>query len=170
MLPPVTPSMAQARSERLAKKAAGEILPPAAVTERPPNNPINDVESKGWPKISAPQGGEDARQRKLRIGCGQCASSARAGISALKTAAPSSAAKVCGRGVCLQYCPKKAINLGGISVRRARYHNPNVSAKELSGEGHPYRLISLCVFTKCPPVRRAFFAFYLLVRRAFRML
>ena len=36
-----------------------------------------------------------------------------------------------GTGNCLQYCPKKAIDLGGISVRRARYHNPNVSVKEL---------------------------------------
>ena len=32
---------------------------------------------------------------------------------------------------CLQYCPKQAINMGGATVKRERYHNPNVSAADL---------------------------------------
>ncbi len=33
---------------------------------------------------------------------------------------------------CLQHCPKQAIRMGGVTVRRERYHNPNVMANELA--------------------------------------
>ena len=32
---------------------------------------------------------------------------------------------------CLQYCPTGAISLGGITEKRARYHNARVSAADL---------------------------------------
>ena len=32
---------------------------------------------------------------------------------------------------CVEYCPQEAINVGKITVKRARYHNANVSAGEL---------------------------------------
>ena len=32
---------------------------------------------------------------------------------------------------CLQYCPKEAIHMGGVTLRRERYHNPKVPASEL---------------------------------------
>ena len=33
---------------------------------------------------------------------------------------------------CLQFCPRQAINMGGATVTRERWHNPNISAKELT--------------------------------------
>lgn len=131
MLPPVTPSMAQARAERLAKKAAGEILSARRSDRRPPNNPINDVESKGWPKISALKAAK-MRINESCIGCGQCASLCPRGNIRVENGRAVIGGNCMQCLSCLQYCPKKAIDLGGISVRRARYHNPNVSAKELS--------------------------------------
>ncbi len=131
MLPPLTPDKAQERSEKLARRIAGEIMSARHRDRRPPNNPVNAVESKGWPKIS------ELKAAKMRvndscIGCGQCAMLCPKGNIRLEN----------GRAVignnciqclsCLQYCPKKAIDLGGVSVRRERWHNPNVTAKELS--------------------------------------
>ena len=123
--------MAQARAERLAKKAAGEILSARRSDRRPPNNPINDVESKGWPKISALKAAK-MRVNESCIGCGQCASLCPRGNIRVENGRAVIGGNCMQCLSCLQYCPKKAIDLGGISVRRARYHNPNVSAKELS--------------------------------------
>ena len=33
---------------------------------------------------------------------------------------------------CLQYCPQQAISIGRITDRREHYHNPNVTAAELT--------------------------------------
>ena len=33
---------------------------------------------------------------------------------------------------CVQYCPKQAINVGRITVKRDRYQNPNVTQSELT--------------------------------------
>ena len=130
MLPPVTPSMAQARAERLAKKAAGEILSARRSDRRPPNNPINDVESKGWPKISALKAAK-MRVNESCIGCGQCASLCPRGNISIVNGRASIGTNCIGCLSCLQYCPKQAINMGGATVKRERYHNPNVSAADL---------------------------------------
>ena len=33
---------------------------------------------------------------------------------------------------CVQYCPEEAINIGSITKRRARYHNANIKASDLT--------------------------------------
>ena len=33
---------------------------------------------------------------------------------------------------CLQFCPRRAINIGAASETRERWHNPNVTADELN--------------------------------------
>ena len=33
---------------------------------------------------------------------------------------------------CLQFCPREAINMGGPTEKRERWHNPNVGALELN--------------------------------------
>ena len=131
MLPPISPAKAQARAERLAKEVAGEILSARRKDKLPPNNPINAVESKGWPKIS------DLKAAKMHssdscIGCGQCAELCPKGNIRIENGRAVFGGSCIQCLSCLQYCPRQAIDLGGASVRRERYHNPNVTAKDLT--------------------------------------
>lgn len=131
MLPPVTPEKAQARAERLAKRAAGEILSARRSDRRPPNNPLNVAESNAWPKIAGLKAAK-MRANDACIGCGQCASLCPRGNIRIKNGRAIIGADCIQCLSCLQYCPREAIDLGGISVKRERYHNPNVTAAELS--------------------------------------
>lgn len=113
MLPPLDAEKAQARSEKLAAKIADDILYVKHLSGRPLSNPVNALEAKAWPMLS----GKKAAKMTVTdscVGCGQCA-------------------RLCPIGClsCLQYCPKQAINMGGATVKRERYHNPNVSAADL---------------------------------------
>lgn len=130
MMPVVTPEMAQKRSEKLAKKIAYDILDGKHKEKRPPNPAVNRFEAKAWPALTA------INTRKMRvtsdcIGCGQCVRLCPKGNIKLVNGR----AQIGGNCIqclsCLQYCPQNAINLGGASVKRQRYHNPNVSAEDL---------------------------------------
>ena len=65
-------------------QAAGEILSARRSDRRPPNNPINDVESKGWPKISALKAAK-MRVNESCIGCGLCEKRCPIGAIVMKT-------------------------------------------------------------------------------------
>lgn len=131
MLPPVPMDAAQRRSERKAKAVAAEVLSARRRDKRPPNNPLNALECKAWPTMSKLKG-KKMRVSEACIGCGQCVTLCPKGNIRLEN----------GRAVigkdciqclsCLQYCPQQAIDLGGLSKNRERYHNVKISAKELS--------------------------------------
>lgn len=130
MLPLLPAPLAQKRAEKLAANVAEEILSARRSDKRPPNNPVNRVESQMWPKI-ADKKGAAMRAGDACVGCGQCVELCPRGNIRLENGKAVIGNNCVQCLSCLQYCPKEAINLGGVSVNRARYHNANVSAKDL---------------------------------------
>lgn len=130
MLPPMNAESAQARSEKLAKKIGNDILYVKHLNGRPLSNPVNAIEAKGWPALS----GKKAKKMTVRdacVGCGQCVKLCPRGNIELVNGKASIGTNCIGCLSCLQYCPKQAIDLGGATVKRERYHNVNVTADDL---------------------------------------
>lgn len=130
MLPMLDASRAQARSEKLAAKIADDVLYVKHLSGRPLSNPVNALEAKAWPMLS----GKKAAKMTVTdscVGCGQCARLCPRGNISIMDGRASIGTNCIGCLSCLQYCPKQAINMGGATVRRERYHNPNVSAADL---------------------------------------
>ena len=130
MLPMLDASRAQARSEKLAAKIADDVLYVKHLSGRPLSNPVNALEAKAWPMLS----GKKAAKMTVTdscVGCGQCARLCPRGNISIVNGRASIGTNCIGCLSCLQYCPKQAINMGGATVKRERYHNPNVSAADL---------------------------------------
>lgn len=130
MLPMLDASRAQARSEKLAAKIADDVLYVKHLSGRPLSNPVNALEAKAWPMLS----GKKAAKMTVTdscVGCGQCARLCPRGNISIVDGRASIGTNCIGCLSCLQYCPKQAINMGGATVKRERYHNPNVSAADL---------------------------------------
>ena len=130
MLPMLDASRAQERSEKLAAKIADDVLYVKHLSGRPLSNPVNALEAKAWPMLS----GKKAAKMTVTdscVGCGQCARLCPRGNISIVNGRASIGTNCIGCLSCLQYCPKQAINMGGATVRRERYHNPNVSAADL---------------------------------------
>ena len=97
----------------------------------PLSNPVNAFEAGLWPKLS----GKKAARMKASdacVGCGQCVKLCPKGNIRLENGKASFGGSCIGCLSCLQYCPRQAINMGGLTVNRERYHNPHVSAGELT--------------------------------------
>ena len=130
MLPMLDASRAQERSEKLAAKIADDVLYVKHLSGHPLSNPVNALEAKAWPMLS----GKKAAKMTVTdgcVGCGQCARLCPRGNISIVNGRASIGANCIGCLSCLQYCPKQAINMGGATVKRERYHNPNVSAADL---------------------------------------
>lgn len=130
MLPMLDASRAQARSEKLAAKIADDVLYVKHLSGRPLSNPVNALEAKAWPMLS----GKKAAKMTVTdscVGCGQCARLCPRGNISIVDGRASIGTNCIGCLSCLQYCPKQAINMGGATVKRERYHNPKVSAADL---------------------------------------
>lgn len=131
MLPPVTPAMAQRRADKKAKQIAQAVLSGAVSPKAPPKKPLNQLESSVWPKIVAGKAQKFAVSDAC-VGCGQCARLCPRGNIRIE----GGRAVIGGNCIqclsCLQYCLQQAISIGRITDRREHYHNPNVTAAELT--------------------------------------
>ena len=131
MLPPVTPAMAQRRADKKAKQIAQDVLAWAVSPKAPPKKPVNQLESSVWPKIVAGKAQKFAVSDAC-VACGQCARLCPRGNIRIE----GGRAVIGGNCIqclsCLQYCPQQAISIGRITDRREHYHNPNVTAAELT--------------------------------------
>lgn len=130
MMPVMDAKQAQSRSEFLSAKIAGDIL--SGVTNRrqlAKYSPFS-LEHAAWPAISRKKG-LSLKANDSCIMCGQCAK-----------ICPTNNIKYTGRAVvfgdkciqclsCLQYCPEEAINIGKVTEKRERYHNPNITVEDL---------------------------------------
>ena len=130
MLPPVTPAMAQKRSERMAKKLVKSILAGEKSKKSPPKMGLNQLESKVWPKLAAGKAKKFAVTDAC-IGCHQCEKLCPKSNIRFVDGKPTFGTDCIQCLSCLQYCPKEAITLTEKSVKREHYHNPNVTAQEL---------------------------------------
>ena len=131
MLPPLSAEEAQTRSERLAFLFAGKVQRKERREGKPGAPAFNKVEAKAWPLLC----GKKAAKLQVNdncIGCGQCVRLCPRGNIQLVDGKPSFGKDCIGCLGCLQYCPKAAIHMGGPTVKRERWHNPHVSAAELT--------------------------------------
>jgi len=131
MLPVMTGKKAQKRSEKLARQIGEDVLNKVRSPKRPSAPVLNRIESAAWPKLA------EIKAQKLTVsgkcsGCGQCERLCPKGNIRLSGGRPVFGDKCIQCLSCLQYCPTQAIHMGGVTVGRERYHNPNINAAELN--------------------------------------
>ena len=130
MLPPMDAAKAQRRAEKLTAKVAEDIYYVKRKDRAPLSNPVNAIEAGMWPKLSGKKA-EKMKASDACVGCGQCTRLCPKGNIQLKDGKASFGGNCIGCLSCLQFCPTEAISLGGITEKRARYHNAKVSAADL---------------------------------------
>lgn len=131
MVPPMTPKMAQRRSERKAGEIAVAVKLEKVSRKAPPRRIFNAAEYKIWPFIAR----RNAKKFKVHdtcVGCGLCESLCPDDNIRLRNGRPVWGNNCSQCVSCLQYCPKKAISMGKITDRRRSYHNPHIRAEELN--------------------------------------
>ena len=123
--------------DKTLRKAAGKAEKIAAdlrekkTSRKPGKAALNRVESSVWPKLSKKKA-DALRADPGCVGCGQCARICPQGNIQMLGGRPQFGLDCIGCLGCLQYCPKQAISMGGVTVKRKRYHHPDVSADDLS--------------------------------------
>lgn len=130
MLPPLSVEDAEKRSTELAAKIAEDVLAGKTSEKAVPNNPLNAVENKAWAMLAGKKA--DAFEVSDEcIGCGQCVKLCPKGNIHMYGGKAFLGSNCIQCLSCLQYCPQEAINIGGITKKRERYRNPNISVSEL---------------------------------------
>lgn len=119
------------RSEKTARLIAAEVIAGIKTKKKPPENPVNAAENKAWPKIASRKA-KAFQVTDTCIGCGQCERVCPRSNIHMVNGHPEFGINCIQCLGCLQYCPKQAIHMGGVTVKRERYHNPNVKVNELT--------------------------------------
>lgn len=83
---------------------------------------FNKTSSKGYKKF---------RINSSCVGCGVCTTVCPNGNITLKDGKPQWGESCISCMGCINWCPRKAIEYGNRTQKRGRYHNPNISIKEL---------------------------------------
>ena len=130
MMPMLNVEKAQERSERLAALIGAQVLAGEKNRKAPKANAFNKAEASAWPVLSKKKA-EKLRSTDACIACGQCVRLCPKGNIRIESGRAVFGTDCIGCLACLQYCPQEAIHMGGVTVRRERYHNPKVSAAEL---------------------------------------
>ncbi len=118
-------------ADRLAKEIAANVRVKLHKDRKPPKNGIFALESKGIAdinkKINAAMNVSAAC-----IGCDICAKLCPKGNIKVENGKAVIGTNCIGCMACVEYCPKEAINVGRITVKRARYHNANITPADLT--------------------------------------
>lgn len=131
MVPPLSQEKAQKRSEDMAARIAGDILAGKKCEGKPAAPAFNKLEASLWPDLSKKKAAK-LTAGDACVGCGQCAKLCPRGNIRLENGRPVFGGDCVQCLSCLQFCPKQAIHMGGATRKRQRYHNPHVTAGELT--------------------------------------
>ena len=131
MMPPLSASAAQQRSEREAKRIAAQVKAMTRSETRPKAHGIFSLEHKPWPMITRKKAGQFAVS-SMCIGCGTCVKLCPRGNIKLVDGRAQIGTDCIQCLGCLQYCPQEAISLGKVTQKREHYHNVNITADDLS--------------------------------------
>lgn len=129
-VPPTTLKGAQKRSDKAAAKIAADVRAGVICEKKPPKRILNAAESAGFANINRLISGKMSVNDSC-VGCGQCAKLCPKGNIEIKDGKAVIGTDCIGCMACIEYCPNEAINVGSITVKRARFHNANVSAQDL---------------------------------------
>ena len=131
MMPKMGAEKAQARAERLAAVIGAEVRGGVKRTKAPKALAFNRLEAAAWPTLSKKKA-EKLQASDACIACGQCAGLCPKGNIRIENGRAVFGTDCIGCLSCLQYCPKEAIHMGGVTVRRERYHNSRIPAAQLT--------------------------------------
>ena len=101
--------------------------------KKPPKRIICAGESAALAKTNAIRAGSFAAGDSC-VSCVSCATVCPKNNIRLVDGKPVFGKNCIGCLSCVQYCPQGAINVGKITEKRERYHNPNISMEELNSE------------------------------------
>ena len=133
MVPKMGAEKAQQRSEDFAAKFAAEIKAKTKSTKKLSKATVNAIEHSQWAAIARKKG-QSLKANDNCVLCGQCAKICPVGNIRYAGKAVVFGDKCISCCGCLQYCPQNAISMGKITEKREHYHNPNISADELTKE------------------------------------
>ena len=129
-MPPTTLEGAQKRSDKKAKEIAAKVKVKYDICGHPPKNAVFALESAGFGDINKLINSKMTVNEKC-VACGQCAKLCPKENIEIVDGKAVIGTDCIGCMACVEYCPNEAINVGGITVKRERFHNANVSAQEL---------------------------------------
>ena len=129
--PPKTVKMALRGLEKKAAKIAADVKSGVKSPKAPPKRTLFALESAGFKNINKLLN-KDMHVSDVCIGCGTCAKLCPKGNIEIRGGKAHVGKNCIACMTCVQYCPKEAINVGKITVKRARYQNPNVKQSELT--------------------------------------
>ncbi len=130
-VPPLPKKLSQKRSEAMAKSFAADIKAMKHSPKKPPKGTVFALESK----LLSSQNSKRIKKFAVNencVSCGQCAKICPQGNITYSGGRPVFGTNCIGCLSCVQYCPNKAINIGSITKHRARYHNTNIAAEDLT--------------------------------------
>ena len=128
--PPTSLKGAQKRSDKAAALIAHDVKRLVKSEKKPPKRIVNAIESAGFGNINKLINSKMTVNEKC-VGCGQCAKLCPKGNIKVVDGKSVIGTDCIGCMACIEYCPNEAINVGKITVKRARFHNANVSAQDL---------------------------------------
>lgn len=131
MLPPLSPAGAQARSEREAARIGRAVKAMERSKKAPKASALHKAEGKVWKPLSQ-WSAKRFSVDSMCIGCGTCTKVCPRENIKLAAGKPQYGDDCVQCMGCLQYCPQEAISCGTVTKRREHYHNPNVTASDLT--------------------------------------
>ncbi len=129
-MPPTTLKGAQKRAEKAANKVAADVKAMKKSEKKPPKRVVCAIESAGFGNINKLIN-KSMHVSDSCVGCGTCAKLCPKGNIKIVGGKAVIGTECIGCMACIEFCPNKAINVGKITVKRARYHNANVKPDDL---------------------------------------
>lgn len=131
MVPPLSVNGAQKRSERKAKAFAADIKAGKRSQKAPPRRAVCMAESAVFPTIIKSKAKKYTVNENC-VGCGTCVTVCPRSNIRLENGRPVFGGDCIGCLGCIQFCPAEALNVGKVTEGRQRYHNVNITPRDLT--------------------------------------